>query len=112
RFRPEYAASHALTTCARERPHHVRGADGDIASHAAGAAVAGRAVHARDEIRLHAFPHERVLASPRPHHENLHRLCSQNARLTPAVRNPRGSTARLASHVPNFATTPDADLMS
>ena len=53
--------------------YDVGGADRDVARHAAGAAIAGRAVDALDELRLHAFPHERVLASPGPDDKDLHR---------------------------------------
>ena len=42
--------------------HDVGGGDGHVAGHAPGAAVAGRTEDTLDQLGLHAFPHERVLA--------------------------------------------------
>ena len=54
------------------QPHHVRGGDWHVARHAARTAVAGRTEDALDQLRLHALPHQRVLASARPDDEDLH----------------------------------------
>ena len=58
------------------QPNHVRRSDGDISRHAPGAAVAGRAVDALDEIGLHAFPDECVLTRARANDQDLHRFRS------------------------------------
>src|SRR5260370_15965663 len=52
-------------------PRHIRGADGNVSRHAAGAAVAGRAVDALDQVGLHTFPDERVLTGARTDDEDL-----------------------------------------
>src|SRR5207247_8066935 len=66
-----------------DETHHVGGADGDVARHATGAAVARRAVHALDEVRLDALPDERVLARPGTDDEDLHPRVSGAASATP-----------------------------
>ena len=55
-----------------DQPHHVSGADADVARHASGASVAWGAVDALDKVGLHAFPHERVLSRTGPDDEDLH----------------------------------------
>src|SRR4029077_5252078 len=54
-----------------DNANHVCCADGDVSRHAARAAVARRAVNALDQVGLHAFPDERVLAGARTDDEDL-----------------------------------------
>ena len=54
-----------------DNPHDVRGADRNIARHATGASVAGRAVHALHELRLDALPDKRMLPRSGAHDQDL-----------------------------------------
>ena len=54
-----------------DNPHDVRGADRNVARHATGASVAGRAVHALHELRLDALPDKRMLPRSGAHDQDL-----------------------------------------
>ena len=68
----EHDQPHLLAFGEVDQADDVGRADGNVAGHSAGAAVAGCAVHALDELRLDALPDERVLTRPRPDDENFH----------------------------------------
>jgi len=64
RLRTQHDEAEPLALREADQPHDIRRSDRDVASHAAGAAVARRAVDPLDEVRLHAFPDQGVLARP------------------------------------------------
>ena len=79
------------------QPHHVRRADRDVASHAAGAAVAGRAVDALDQVRLDAFPDQGMLARARTDDEDFHWSMARAAAVTTSCASPQSTTSRFDS---------------
>src|SRR5439155_456808 len=76
RLGPEDGEPDPLPPGELDQLHHVVGANADIAGHAPGAAVAGRAEASLGEVRLHALPGRSVLAGTGaddqdPHAESL-----------------------------------------
>ena len=80
RLRPENHQPDPLLLGKRDEPDDVGGANRNVAPQPAGAAVAGRAVNALDQIRLHALPNQGVLASTGTDDEDLHQVVASVSR--------------------------------